>query len=310
MFDWNDLKHFLAVARHGSTIAAAKALGLSQSTVHRRLEELERRLGGRLVIRHPTGYQLTELGKGLQPYAEGVEDAVAAFERQFAATSTELVGSIRVTCPDAVGPRLMRSDLIEKFNARYPELRVELVMGDRIVDLAKGEADIAFRAVPPTDGTLFGRRLSSSPWAVYASQCYIEHHGKTQRIEDIGEHTVIAFDGNMLNHPAAQWLRTVAPNARVAARSTSLPALLQAIKSGAGVGTLPIIVGDAEGDLVRLSGPIPNLATGFYLLMHEDMKTTPRVRAFFDFVVEEIATIREILGTGKTTRAKSSKGRQ
>jgi DNA-binding transcriptional LysR family regulator len=310
MFDWNDLKHFLAVARHGSTIAAAKALSLSQSTVHRRLEELERRLGGQLVIRHPTGYRLTELGKGLQPYAEGVEDAVAAFERQFAATNTELVGSIRVTCPDAVGPRLTRSGLIEKFNARYRELRVELVMGDRIVDLAKGEADIAFRALPPTDGSLFGRKLSSSPWAVYASQAYIERHGKIQRFEDIGEHTVVAFDGSLLNHPAAQWLQTAAPNARVAARSTSLPALLQAIKSGAGVGALPIIVGDAEDDLVRLSGPIPNLATGFYLLMHEDMKTTPRVRAFFDFVVEELATIREILGTEQTTRAKSSKRRQ
>jgi DNA-binding transcriptional LysR family regulator len=116
------------------------------------------------------------------------------------------------------------------------------------------------------------------------------------------------FDGNMLNHPAAQWLQTAAPDARVAARSTSLPSLLQAIKSGAGVGTLPVIVGDAEGDLVRLYGPIPNLATGFYLLMHEDMKTTPRVQAFFDFVIEEIATIREILGTGQPTRAESRKG--
>ena len=310
MFDWNDLKHFLAVASHGSTIAAARALGLSQSTVHRRLEELERRLGGQLVIRHPTGYRLTELGNRLLPHAEGVENAVAAFERQFAATKTELVGSIRVTCPDAVGPRLMRSGLIEKFHTRYPGLRVELVMGDRIVDLAKGEADIAFRGIPPTDDTLFGRKLSSTPWAVYASQDYVKRHGTIQRLEDIGEHTIVAFDGNMLNHPAAQWLQSVAPNARVAARSTSLPPLLQAIRSGAGVGTLPIIVGDAEGDLVRLSGPIPNLATGFYLLMHEDMKTTPRVRVFFDFVVEEIATIREILGTGQTTRAKSSKGRQ
>jgi len=85
---------------------------------------------------------------------------------------------------------------------------------------------------------------------------------------------------------------------------------LQAIKAGAGVGTLPIIVGDQEGDLVRLSDPIPNLETGFYLLMHEDMKATPRVRVFFDFVIEEIATIREILGTGQTTKATSGKGRQ
>jgi len=298
MFDWNDLKHFLAVARHGSTIAAAKALGLSQSTVHRRLEELEQRLGGQLVVRHPTGYRLTELGNDLLPYAEGVEDAVAAFQRRFAATSTELVGSIRVTCPEALGPRLMRSGLIEKFSARYPGLRVELIMGERLADLARGEADIAFRAMPPTVGSLFGRKLSSTPWAVYASQGYIERHGKIQRIEDIGEHAAVVFEGDWLNHPAARWMQMAAPQPRAAARSTSLPTLLQAIKSGAGIGTLPIIIGDQERDLVRMFGPIPNLATGLYLLMHEDMKTTPRVRAFFDFVIAEIATIREILGTG------------
>lgn len=297
MFDWNDLKHFPAVARNGSTNAAAKALGLSQSTVHRRLEELERRLGGQLVILHLTGYRLTELGRGLLPHAEAVENSVAAFERQFAATRTELVGSIRVSCPEALGPRLMRSGLIEKFNVRHSGLRVELIMGDRIVDLAKGDADIAFRALPPTDDTLFGRKLSSSSWALYASQDYIDRHGTIQRLEDINDHIVVVFDGNFLNHPAAQWMQTTAPHARVAARSTSLPPLLQAIKSGAGLGTLPMIVGEQEQGLVRLSGPIPNLATGFYLLMHQDMKSTQRVRAFFDFIIEEIVAIRQILGT-------------
>ena len=300
MFDWNDLKHFLAVARHGSTMAAAKALGVSQPTVHRRLGELERRIGHRLVLRHPTGYRLTELGRGLRPYAEQIEGAVMAFERQLAATSTELTGSIRVTCPGALGSRLMRSQLIERFNARYPDLRVELDMSERIVDLAKGEADIALRGTAPTDGALFGRKLSPSPWAVYASQAYIKRHGRIKSIANISDHAVVMLDGNLLNHPAALWLRSAAPNATVAARSSSLPALVLAIKSGAGVGALPVIIGDEDGDLERLFGPIPNLPTDFYLLMHEDMKTTPRVRAFFDFVIEEIATIREILGAGQS----------
>jgi DNA-binding transcriptional LysR family regulator len=79
MFDWNDLRYFLSVARHGSTIAAAKALRLSQSTVHRRLAELEKRMGRHVVIRHATGYRLTEFGKELQPFAEQVEEAVAAW---------------------------------------------------------------------------------------------------------------------------------------------------------------------------------------------------------------------------------------
>jgi DNA-binding transcriptional LysR family regulator len=309
MFDWNDLRHFLAVARHGSTISAAKALGLSQSTVQRRVEELERRIGRQLVIRQPTGYRLTELGNDLKAYAERVEEAVTAFERRVAATDSELSGTIRVTCPDALGARLVHSQLIERFHARHPSLRVELVMGDRIVDLAKGEADVAFRALDPTDGALFGRKLSPSPWAVYASEAYKERHGGIERIEDIGRHAVILFDGNMRNHPAAQWMQTAALNATVAARGSNLPSLLLAIKSGAGIGALPIVVGDQESGLVRLFGPIPNLPTDFYLLMHQDMKTTPRVRAFFDFVIEEIATIRTILGAEPVSAAARSSAR-
>ena len=295
MFDWNDLRYFLAVARHGSTIAAGKALSLSQSTVHRRLAELERRLGRRLVNRHPTGYRLTELGEEMRAYAERVEEAVLSFERQLSASATELTGTVRVTCPEALGSRLVRSQLIDKFNQRYPGLRVELVMSDKFVDLAKGEADIAFRAAPSNDGALFGRKISPSPWAVYASRAYVERNGEIARVKDIDRHAIVTFDGGMRDHPAARWLNGVAPNARVAARGSTLPSLLLAVKSGAGVATLPQIVGDEDGELVRLFGPIPNLATDIYLFMHEDVKQTPRVRAFFDFVVEELVALRAIL---------------
>jgi DNA-binding transcriptional LysR family regulator len=311
MFDWNDLKYFLAVARHGSTIAAAKALGLSQSTIHRRLEELQNRIGRRLMKRHPAGYRLTELGADVVAYVERVEEAVAGFERRLSASKTELTGTVRVTCPAALGFRLMRSGLIEKFNTRYPGLRVEFVMSDKLIDLAKGEADVAFRATVPTDRALFGRKISPSPWAVYASKSYVARHGGIASADDIDRHAVVRFDGAMRDHPAARWLQSVAPNARVAARGTGLPAILMAAKSGAGVAAMPMIVGDDEGDLVRLLGPIPGLPSDIYLLMHEDMKATPRVRAFFDFIISELATVRPILnGSPQPKKAKAApKGR-
>ena len=143
MFDWNDLRHFLAVARYGSTIAAAKALNVNQSTVHRRLDELEKRLGRQLIVRQPTGYKLTELGQDMVTYAEQVEDAVQTFERRLAASGTGLTGSIRLTCPEAVGVRLLHSPFIAKFYERYPDSRVDFVISDKLLDLAKGEADIA-----------------------------------------------------------------------------------------------------------------------------------------------------------------------
>ncbi len=295
MFDWNDLKHFLAVARSGSTLGAAKALGVSQSTVHRRLAELETRLGRHLVKRHPTGYRLTEFGIEMRAYAERVEDAVAAFGRQIGASEKELKGVVRVTCPETLGYRLMRSHLIDKFTAAYPGLRLEFVMSDRSLDLSKGQADIAIRAAGSEDKSLVGRKIADSPWAVYASRSYIERHGRILRPEDIGHHSVIKFDGEMSAHQAARWLQSVASDAKVAARSSSLSTLLLAVKSGAGIALLPIVAGDDDGDLVRVLGPIRDVVTPFYLLMHPDMKRTPRVRALFDFVIKELDTIRPML---------------
>lgn len=295
MFDWNDLKHFLAVSRRGSTLAAAKVLGVSQSTVHRRLEELETRLGRQLVKREPSGYRLTEFGAEMRAYAERIEDAVAAFERRIAASEKDLVGTIRVTCPETLGYRLMRSQLADKFSAMYPGLRLEFVMTDRSLDLAKGQADIAIRAASSDDDSLVGRKIADSPWAVYASRSYIERHEHIEGPEDISRHSIIKFDGEMGTHQAARWLQSVAPNAEVAARSNSLPTLLLAVKSGAGVALFPIVVGDDDTDLVRLLGPLPDVVTPFYLLMHRDMKRTPRVRAFFDFVIKELEMIRPML---------------
>jgi DNA-binding transcriptional LysR family regulator len=165
MFDWNDLRHFLAVARHGSTIAAAKALSVNQSTVHRRLDELEKRLGRQLVVRQPTGYKLTELGQDMLTYAQQVEEAVLTFERRLAASDNKLTGSIRLTCPEAVGVRLLRSPLIAKFNERYPTLRVDFVISDKLLDLTKGEADIAIRATVPYDEALLDAKLRKPPGA-------------------------------------------------------------------------------------------------------------------------------------------------
>jgi len=306
MFDWNDLKYFLAVARHGSTIAAARALALSQSTVHRRLDELQRKLGERLVIRGPAGYRLTELGEQLRSHAEGVEAAVAAFERRLAASKSELTGVVRVTCPEVLGLRLMRSPLIKKFNERYPGLRVEMIVSDKYLDLAKGEADIAFRACAPmpTDPTLFGRKIVPSPWAVYASKAYLGVHGGIEQVEDIDTHSVIGFEARMRNHPAARWLESVAPNAKVSVRGAGVPAALTAVKAGSGLGVLPVSLGDNESDLVRLYGPIPKLPSDIYLLIHEDLKTTPRVRAFFDFIIAELPAVRKILDAGGAPKSK------
>jgi DNA-binding transcriptional LysR family regulator len=293
--DWNDLQHFLAVAHLGSTTAASKALRVSQSTVHRRLTELEKCFGRHLVIRHATGYRLTEFGEQLRPIAQRVDDAVSVLKRYVAASDEASTGSVRVTCSESIGYRLMKSQLLDAFSSRYPGLNVELIMSDRFLDLSRGEADIAMRAGEPDDDTLVGRKIADVPWALYSSRSYAARHGQPERVEDIGRHSVIEFDGDIKNHHAAQWLRAVAPQARIVGRSNSIPGLLIAVKSGVGIAPLPVPLAARESELTRLLETVPGLFSPIYLLTHPDLRRTPRVSAFFEYILSETGTIRRFL---------------
>lgn len=294
-FDWDDLKHLLAVARQGSTLAAGRALGVDQSTVQRRLAELERRLGQSLVQRQPTGYRLTEFGQEMLPFAEAVERAAQAFERQLHTLGTEAAGVIRVTCPEPIVNRIMQAGLIDRFHARHPALRVQFVMSDKYVDLGQGDADVALRSGDTDDDELVGRKIGDSVWAVYASRTYIERHGQPASVEELASHALVGFDDTMAKHRIAQWLHKVAPDAPLAARSSSVLGLVYSVKAGIGIGPLPLPIGDAESDLVRVLGPVADLTRIWRLLTTRELRRTPRVSAFFDFIVEEIESLRPII---------------
>lgn len=294
-FQWDDLQHFLAVAHHGSTLAAGRALGVDQSTVQRRLTELERKIGQSLVQRQPTGYQLTEFGQEMLPFAESVESAALAFERQIQTLAGEATGVIRMTCPEPIVNRITQTGLLDRFHARYPALKVQFVMSDKFMDLRQGDADVALRSGDTDDGELVGRKIGDSLWAVYASKAYIAHHGQPERIEDLASHALVGFDTSMAKHRLSQWLHEVAPNAELASRSSSVLGLIYSVKAGLGVGALPMALGDVEADLVRVFGPVPELTRIWRMLTTPELRRTPRVSAFFEFIVEEIETLRPIL---------------
>jgi DNA-binding transcriptional LysR family regulator len=200
-----------------------------------------------------------------------------------------------VTCPEPLVYRITQTTLLDRFHARYPRLRVEFVMSDKYLDLMKGEADVALRSGDTVDNELVGRKIGDSLWAVYASRKYIERCGQPDRIEALEQHDLVGFDETMANHRAAQWLRDVAPHGRVVARNNSVLGLLYSVKAGVGIAPLPTAIADAEPELVRVLGPVPELARIWRLLTRADLRHTPRVSAFFDFMIEEIDTLRPII---------------
>lgn len=303
MFDWDDLKHFLAVAQYGSTSAAGRAEQVDQSTVQRRLTELERRIGQPLVERHPGGTRLTAYGQQLLPLARRVEHDMLALEQFIQSSARALSGTVRLTCPEPIVVRITRSPLLDRLRARHPGLHIEFVIRDQYVDLGKGEADVALRSGDTTDNRLVGRKIADSLWAVYASLDYLARHpapagvgmGPRVGVADLVQHAWVGFDQTMAHHRASQWLRQAVPGARIVATASSVLGALQSAKAGLGLAALPTGLGDAEPDLVQVLGPVPEMARIWRLLTTRQLRRTPRVSAFFEFMADEIATLKPVL---------------
>jgi DNA-binding transcriptional LysR family regulator len=288
MLDWDDFRIFLAIARHGSLTAAARALRVTQPTMGRRLEMLEERLGTRLFERTPTGPVLTDLGSAILDNAEQMEQASLAAERRIAGRDTGLHGAVRVTSLEWFGNHVLAPS-IASFSERYQQIAVELVTDMRNFNLAKREADIAIRFDRFEQNDLIQRKVAGFGNGLYASTRYLDRHG----VPDFGgkgaEHAVVTVHEGASHMPEARWLlQELAPKARIAFRSSSRDAQARAAEAGAGLVVLPRCMGDAMSSLRRLQPPSPVPSREVWLGYHQDMRQTPRIRVLVDFLADEL----------------------
>lgn len=292
MFDWNDLRYFLAIAHGGSTGSAAKALGVNQSTVQRRLRALEAALDCALAERQAGGYRLTAHGQQLLAYAEQVETTVNALQRQSAKLDNPATGLVKLTSHVTVGQRIIKSGFLDRFHTQHPRIMIELIMDQRVLDLSRGEADIAIRGgTLDGDPALVGRKIAEVPWGIYASRSFVERYGRPSKPTDIDNFSIIELVDEIEALPAARWMKTHAPTARVTARCSNVPSVHLAIKSGAGIAPLPAVYAAADEELVCLMGPLTELNYPIFLLAHRDLRHLPRVDAVFEFCLSELKSV-------------------
>ena len=294
--DWNEPRVVLAVARQRSLVRAAQALGVDHSTVFRRLNTLEKKLGTLLFERLPGGaYQLTSVGERMAAAAERMEDEALAFERDVAGRDRQLSGLLRVTSAETLTYRLLTPHLAA-FRTSYPGIVVELAIDNRILNLSRREADVALRPQRPKEGDLWGRRISGVAWAVYCARTYQESNRfKISTFKDIGHHPLIGWDEAAPRFGAADWLEQIATVDAFVYRTASLVNQLLAVKAGVGLAVLPCYLGDPEPDLARaFAKPIPELAAELWIVTHADIRNTTRVRAFFDFICDRLARQRDL----------------
>jgi DNA-binding transcriptional LysR family regulator len=289
MLDWNDLRYFLSVADHGSTLAAGRALRVSQTTVARRIAALEEALAMPLFEKRQAGYVLTTGGEELLGRARQVETAASGFEEASAALARDSSGTVRITTQEIFANTLL-APILRELHERHPEILIELDTQQELLELGEGEADIALRstAQEPPAGTV-GRRLCIDDWTLYCSREYAASHGVPRNRADLKQHAIIGGGGGKLWVHYEAWLRKLGLEDRVAMHHSTSTGLLSGVRSGFGLGVLPCIVADAEPDLVRCLPPRTDHGREMWLLTHERVRHTPRVRVAIDFLYEKLS---------------------
>jgi DNA-binding transcriptional LysR family regulator len=297
--DWDKLRIFHAVAEAGSLTHAGETLHLSQSAVSRQIRALEESLDTTLFRRHARGLILTEQGELLHEATRSMARRLDATAARIRDSEDEIFGDLRVTTTMGFGTLWLAPRLPRLFE-RYPNLKLELMLEERILDLPMREADVAIRMKEPSQADLIRRRLMEVHIRLYASPDYIARHGMPAAPEDLAAHRLIT------QSPQSHQVRAGADFVQPFLQSHPSTALtvnnyfgiLQAVLHGIGVGSLPDYVTHDFPHLVQVlpgsqSAPIP-----VYLAYVEELRHSKRVCAFRDFVLEEITSHRRSLASG------------
>ena len=289
MLDWDDLRFFLAIARHGSLSAAAKELHVAQSTVGRRLASLQAALGVRLLNRTPDGYVLTLAGKGVREQAERLEAETLSLERNVGGRDTRLAGLVRVTCPEAVASHVLASCLATLHRQHSLSMR---------------EADISIRLAQPGQHDLVVRRIGGLAFGLYASPAYLERRGEPDFGEGCPGHHLITQLGDIQHATHTGWLTDLAPRARIAVQTSSHEAAFSAGIHSGGLVCLARFRADREPGLTRLMTPSAVPGCGLWLVVHQDNRANARIRVALTHITNCIRNRADELSGDDTVRTK------
>jgi DNA-binding transcriptional LysR family regulator len=288
--NWDDLRLVLAIARAGTLSGAARALGVTHSTVFRRLGAVEQEMGVRLFDRFRDGYAATSAGESAAKLAARMADEVLALERRLSGQDLRPSGTVRITTTDTIGALLMPH--LNALRTAHREIRIEVTISNTVVNLTRREADVALRPTAEPAETLVGRRISDIAHSIYGSPDYLSQVGS----RDLLARDWIGLDEALVGTAIGRWMRENVPEKRVACCVDALPALRDAARAGMGLAMLPCYVGDVADGLrraTRVAAREPR--STLWLLTHDDLKRTIRIRAVMDFLARRLASERALL---------------
>jgi DNA-binding transcriptional LysR family regulator len=276
--DWDAVRTAYQVARLGTLSAAAKHLGVHHATVIRHINALEAALGTKLFQRHPRGYTPTEAGVELMKTAASTEDQFAQLTARLKGQENTVSGDLTITALSVLSPWL--TPVLAGFQAQYPDVRINLVLDERLLRLESGEAHLAVRAGPePQEPDNIVRRIGNYPASMFAHRDYVARFGMMDSLDQAAQHRFVAGIGPAARAPMFGWLKDNVPDTAVVFRSTDTRSLEDAVMAGAGIGFLSLERGRTEPDLVQICPPNPIWGADLWLVSHVDIARTAKVRA-------------------------------
>jgi len=290
MLDWDDLRYFLALARHGTLSAAARALAVSQPTIGRRLAALEARMGTRLFLRTPNRHALTGAGSDILHRVEAMEREVELVERAATGRDAGLGGVVRVTSTRWLSGSVLPA-ILGPLGSLHDGLIVDVVATSMRVSLLRREADVAVRFARFEHEDVVQRRVAHVTFGLYASAAYLEARGEPEFARGCRGHCVVTFDERVTTASDGAYLDEVASAARVSFRSNSRDALARACAAGAGIACLPDHLGARTPGLRRLTPREAPPSRALWLGVHADTKGLPRIRTVTRALTEGLAAV-------------------
>jgi DNA-binding transcriptional LysR family regulator len=284
--DWDLLQSLHAVLEAGSLSAAAKRRRLTQPTLGRHIDQLERQLGAPLFLRSPRGIQPTDLALTLKPHLDDMAAAAGAAMRDASGAADGVGGVVRVTASEIMSIEVLPA-VLARFRQKHPQIAVELVTTNKLEDLSRREADIAVRMARPTQNNLIARKVGEVGFGFYATPSYLEGAPHPECFDDLDAHAMIGFDSH--GPPMIGDLDIGRPITRdlFALRTDNDAAQLAALKAGFGIGVCQHAIARREGLVQVLPGRF-RFTLDIWIAMHENLKGSRRMRLMFDHLAEEL----------------------
>jgi len=269
----------------GTVSGAADVLGVHHATVIRHIDAIESRLGVKLFQRHARGYTPTEAGQDLLRVAQATDDQLSQLAGRLKGQGDDVSGELVVTSLISMAPQVV--PVLTEFQVKHPELLVRYLTGDRLFRLEYGEAHVAIRAgsVPDQPDNVV-QSFARQKIGLYASQDYIDRHGRPDGPEDFHKHRFVGHDDEKSRAPFSKWLRETVPAEAISFRCADFRATEHAVAAGAGIGFMANWSAAKCDHLVQIMPPQEDWETALWLVTHVDLHRTTKVQAFLTFLKE------------------------